>query len=171
MLGGLGLATEPASAAVHIVGPYFSPHGFVSSAVVACASSESLDVELSWSFRATAAAMLQPIHSIDSPTGMLCATSSDMATTVQFCISPPKTDMENTVVVDDYAKMDRILREERNYILQTIKKIRASGCNVLLIQKSILRDAVTDLSLHYLVRPCLRYFEWNASHPSHVVGT
>lgn len=47
----------------------------------------------------------------------------------------------------------RILKEERNYILQMIKKIRASGANVLLIQKSILRDAVTDLSLHYLVRP------------------
>ena len=46
----------------------------------------------------------------------------------------------------------RILKEERNYILQMIKKIRASGANVLLIQKSILRDAVTDLSLHYLVR-------------------
>lgn len=61
--------------------------------------------------------------------------------------------MENTVVINDYAKMDKILREERNYILQTIKKIRASGCNVLLIQKSILRDAVTDLSLHYLVCP------------------
>lgn len=55
------------------------------------------------------------------------------------------------MVVDDYSKMDRILREERNYILQTIKKIRATGCNVVLIQKSILRDAVTDLSLHYLV--------------------
>eukprot|EP00892_Ulva_mutabilis_P003722 jgi/Ulvmu1/1721/UM116_0035.1 len=71
---------------------------------------------------------------------------------IQFCISPPKTDMENTVVVNDYAKMDKILREERNYILQTIKKIKASGCNVLLIQKSILRDAVTDLSLHYLAK-------------------
>ena len=46
----------------------------------------------------------------------------------------------------------RILKEERNYILQMIKKIRASGANVLLIQKSILRDAVTDLSLHYLVQ-------------------
>ena len=33
-----------------------------------------------------------------------------------------------------------------------VKKIRASGANVLLVQKSILRDAVTDLSLHYLVR-------------------
>ena len=74
---------------------------------------------------------------------------------VQFCISPPKTDMENSVVVSDYQQMDRILKEERNYIISLIKKIKASGCNVLLIQKSILRDAVTDLSLHYLakVRP------------------
>mmetsp|Transcript_70078 Transcript_70078/g.222130 ORF Transcript_70078/g.222130 Transcript_70078/m.222130 type:complete len:268 (+) Transcript_70078:214-1017(+) len=48
--------------------------------------------------------------------------------------------------------MDRILKEERNYILSMVKKIKASGCNVLLIQKSILRDAVTDLSLHYLAK-------------------
>merc|ERR1711881_520 len=32
---------------------------------------------------------------------------------IQFCISPPKTDMENNVVVSDYAAMDRILREEK----------------------------------------------------------
>ena len=87
---------------------------------------------------------------------------------VQFCISPPKTDMENSVVVSDYQQMDRILKEERNYIISLIKKIKASGCNVLLIQKSILRDAVTDLSLHYLakVRPQnipasrLTFFSW-----------
>ena len=73
---------------------------------------------------------------------------------VQFCISPPKTDLENNVIISDYAQMDRILKEERNYILSMIKKIRASGCNVLLVQKFILRDATTDLSLHYLVRCC-----------------
>lgn len=56
------------------------------------------------------------------------------------------------MVLDSLDGICRILKEERNYILQMIKKIRASGCNVLLIQKSILRDAVTDLSLHYLVR-------------------
>jgi len=71
---------------------------------------------------------------------------------IQFCISPPKTDLENSVIVKDYTQMDRILKEERNYILQIIKKIRATGCNVLLIQKSILRDAVTDLALHYLAK-------------------
>ncbi len=50
------------------------------------------------------------------------------------------------------SQMDRVYKEERNYILNVVKKIKASGCNVLLIQKSILRDAVTDLALHYLVR-------------------
>lgn len=71
---------------------------------------------------------------------------------VQFQVSPPKSDLENSVVISDYAQMDRVLKEERNYILQLVKKIRASGANVLLIQKSILRDAVTDLSLHYLAK-------------------
>ena len=46
--------------------------------------------------------------------------------------------------------MDRILKEERKYILKLCKAIKKSGCNVLLVQKSILRDAVNDLSLHFL---------------------
>nr|ATU32524.1 TCP1-like protein [Cymbidium ensifolium] len=71
---------------------------------------------------------------------------------IQFQISPPKTDIEQSIIVSDYTQMDRILREERNYILGMVKKIKATGCNVLLIQKSILRDAVTDLSLHYLAK-------------------
>lgn len=71
---------------------------------------------------------------------------------VQFCVSPPKTDLEQNVVVSDYAAMDRVLKEERNYILQLVKKIKAAGVNVLLIQKSILRDATNDLALHYLAK-------------------
>ena len=47
--------------------------------------------------------------------------------------------MDMNVIVSDYAQMDRVLREERNYILNIVKQIKASGCNVLLIQKSILR--------------------------------
>lgn len=26
---------------------------------------------------------------------------------IQFCVSPPKTDLENNVIVSDYAQMDR----------------------------------------------------------------
>eukprot|EP00736_Rhodelphis_marinus_P008071 Rmarinus@m.13442 len=71
---------------------------------------------------------------------------------IQFCISPPKTDIENSVVVHNHEAMDRVIREERNYIVKIVKKIKASGCNVLLIQKSILRDAITDLGRHFLAK-------------------
>ncbi len=69
---------------------------------------------------------------------------------IQFQLSPPKPDMENQIVVNDYRQMDKILKEERTYLLNMCKKIKKAKCNVLLIQKSILRDAVNDLSLHFL---------------------
>lgn len=69
---------------------------------------------------------------------------------IQFCISPPKTDMDHNVIVSDYAAMDRVLKEERAYILNIVKQIKKTGCNVLLVQKSILRDAISDLAIHFL---------------------
>lgn len=71
---------------------------------------------------------------------------------VQFQLSPPKPDMENNVVVSDYRQMDKILKEERAYLLNICKKIKKAKCNVLLIQKSILRDAVNELALHFLAK-------------------
>lgn len=47
--------------------------------------------------------------------------------------------MENQVVITDYTQMDRALKEEREYLLNICKQIKKAGCNVLLIQKSILR--------------------------------
>ncbi|KDO26795.1 T-complex protein 1 subunit delta [Saprolegnia parasitica CBS 223.65] len=94
--------------------------------------------------------------------GLVFSKSSgvDMPTTIanakialiQFCLSAPKTDMENNVVINDYSAMDRILREERKFILNLCKQIKKAGVNVLLIQKSILRDATSDLSLHFLAK-------------------
>lgn len=69
---------------------------------------------------------------------------------IQFCISPPKTDMDHNIIVSDYTAMDRVLKEERQYILNIVKQIKKAGCNVLLIQKSILRDALSDLAIHFL---------------------
>lgn len=57
--------------------------------------------------------------------------------------------MDHSVVVSEYSQMDRVINEERKYILNIAKTIKASGCNVLLIQKSILRDAINDLALHF----------------------
>eukprot|EP00298_Acanthocystis_sp_HF-20_P022482 c30436_g1_i1.p1 GENE.c30436_g1_i1~~c30436_g1_i1.p1 ORF type:complete len:532 (-),score=197.32 c30436_g1_i1:73-1668(-) len=71
---------------------------------------------------------------------------------VQFCLSAPKTDIENEVIVNDHNQLDRILKEEKKYIVGLCKAIQKAGCNVLLIQKSILRDAVSDLALHFLAK-------------------
>ncbi|CAG0901483.1 unnamed protein product [Cyprideis torosa] len=71
---------------------------------------------------------------------------------IQFQISSPKTDMDNQVIVSDYTQMDRVLREERAYILNIVKAVKKAGCTLLLIQKSILRDAVSDLALHFLAK-------------------
>ncbi len=71
---------------------------------------------------------------------------------IQFCISSPKTNIDNNVVVDDYTQIDRILKQERKYIVKMVKKIAASGVNVILLQKSILRDAINDLALHFLAK-------------------
>lgn len=69
---------------------------------------------------------------------------------VQFQLSPPKPDMDNQIVVNDYRQMDKILKEERQYLLDMCKKIKKANCNVILVQKSILRDAVSELALHFL---------------------
>uniref|UniRef100_A0A914I9S8 T-complex protein 1 subunit delta n=1 Tax=Globodera rostochiensis TaxID=31243 RepID=A0A914I9S8_GLORO len=71
---------------------------------------------------------------------------------IQFQISSPKPNMENQVVISDYAQMDRALKEERNYILELCKQIKKAGCNVLLIQKSILRDAINEMALHFFAK-------------------
>lgn len=41
--------------------------------------------------------------------------------------------MDNNIVVDDYNQIDRILKQERKYIIGLVKKIVASGANILLI--------------------------------------
>lgn len=71
---------------------------------------------------------------------------------IQFQLSPPKTDMESTITISDYTAMDRALKEERMYLLKLCKQIKEAGVNVLLIQKSVLRDAVTAQSLDFLAK-------------------
>lgn len=56
------------------------------------------------------------------------------------------------MVVKDYSAMDRIMKEERKYIAAMINKIVKSGANVVLVQKSILRDATSELSEHFLAK-------------------
>eukprot|EP00758_Cryptobia_borreli_P004067 Tbor_TRINITY_DN4161_c0_g1::TRINITY_DN4161_c0_g1_i1::g.26584::m.26584/K09496/CCT4; T-complex protein 1 subunit delta len=71
---------------------------------------------------------------------------------IQFQLSPPKTNMESQITISDYTQMDRVMKDERKYLLGMCKKIKDAGVNVLLIQKSVLRDAVTAQSLDFLAK-------------------
>ncbi len=64
------------------------------------------------------------------------------------CLTVLAGQMDNTVVVNDYSQMDRVLREERDYILNMCKTIKKAGCNVVLVQKSILRSACLSVCMY-----------------------
>ena len=89
-----------------------------------------------------------PSHNAGGPTRL----QNPKIAVLQFCLSSPKTDVESQIAVSDYTQIDRILKEERKYMLELVKKISNSGANVVLIQKSILRDAVNELALHFLAK-------------------
>ena len=46
---------------------------------------------------------------------------------VQFHLSAPKTDIDNKVIINDYQQMDRLLREERKYILEVVLEVWSEG--------------------------------------------
>jgi len=71
---------------------------------------------------------------------------------IQFQLSSAKTNIDNGIQITNYQQIDRALKQESQYIYKMCKKIKDTGCNVLLIQKSILRDATNDLSLQYLAK-------------------
>ncbi|AFN82518.1 T complex protein 1 delta subunit [Encephalitozoon romaleae SJ-2008] len=69
---------------------------------------------------------------------------------IQFCLSAPKTNMDSKILINDSALMEKLIQEERRYILEMCKKIKKSGCTLLVIQKSILRESLSDLASHFL---------------------
>lgn len=64
---------------------------------------------------------------------------------IQFCFFA-KTDVDNRITGPDYAQMDRVLREEGTCILNLAKHSKETGCDVLLVQGSTLRGALSDLA-------------------------
>lgn len=69
---------------------------------------------------------------------------------LQFCISPPKPNMDSNITVTDAAQIADAVREERKHIVGIVKQLKNAKVNVVLVQKSILNEAVCDLAQHYL---------------------
>ena len=68
----------------------------------------------------------------------------------QFCLSAPKTNMDSKVVLSDPERMERVIREERTYILGLCKAVKKQGIDLLVVQKSLLREGCSDLAMHFL---------------------
>lgn len=71
---------------------------------------------------------------------------------LQFCVSPPKTNMDSKIIIDNHSLMEKIIKDEREYILNLCKKIKKSGAELIIIQKSILRDSLNELALYFLTK-------------------
>lgn len=69
---------------------------------------------------------------------------------IQFCVSPPKTDMDANIIVSDDQEINRLLEQERKITLKMCKKIAKSGVNLVLIQRQTLKTALSEMALFYL---------------------
>jgi T-complex protein 1 subunit delta len=69
---------------------------------------------------------------------------------IQFCISSPKTNLDSKIIINDYSLMEKFVKEEREYVINIIKRIRNTGANLLVIQKSIVRESCSELAMHFL---------------------
>lgn len=80
----------------------------------------------------------------------LLKTGPAKALILQFCISSPKTNLDSKIVINDYSLMEKFVREEKEYVINIIKKIKNTGATLLVIQKSLVRESCSDLALHFL---------------------
>lgn len=96
------------------------------------------------------------IEDIQLVNGLLINKQGDVASgkakalVIQFCISAPKTNLDSKVIINDHSLMEKIVREEREYVIDIIKRIRKTGANFLLIQKSIVRESCSELAQYFL---------------------
>jgi len=65
---------------------------------------------------------------------------------VQFQLSSPKPYTESNVVISDASQMEKVEQDEKAYIMAIINKLKEAEVDVLLIQKSILRDSMSKLA-------------------------
>lgn len=69
---------------------------------------------------------------------------------IQFCISSPKTDLDSRVLIKNDQFMQKLIEDEKKYILDLCKRIKDAGVELLIIQKSILRESLSSVGLHFL---------------------
>lgn len=67
-----------------------------------------------------------------------------------FSLSSPKTNMDAKIVINDESLVEKFVKEERDYLIGLVRRVRQSGANLVVIQKSMLKESCSDLAKHLL---------------------
>lgn len=71
---------------------------------------------------------------------------------LQCTLSQVKPYMDSKITVGTYEGMEEVIRQEKVYVLSLCKSIREKGIDLVVIQKSILKESLSELALHFLDR-------------------
>jgi len=78
---------------------------------------------------------------------------------VQFHFSSPKPYTESNVIISEAKEMQDVERDEKAYISAIVKKLIEAKVNVVLIQKSILRDSMNKMAQMFLNQAGIMYVD------------
>ncbi|EJW03903.1 hypothetical protein EDEG_01813 [Edhazardia aedis USNM 41457] len=71
---------------------------------------------------------------------------------LQFGISPPKPNLDYKISLTESKLVEQIPKQEREYLLNMCAKIKKSGAELVILQKSLLRESISELGQSYLTR-------------------
>jgi len=87
-------------------------------------------------------------HAGDGPTSVKNAKIG----LIQFQLSPPKTNMDPSIIAESHSALDRILKGQRNYLLDMCKKIKKKQVVMYCLYKNLYCE-MPPLISHYIILP------------------
>jgi len=69
-----------------------------------------------------------------------------------YSLFKPQTDESYRIVVSSADQIDRLLREEEMYIKRLVISLKQARIGVLLLQQSVLNEAIPPLAKHWLAK-------------------
>ncbi|KAI5165684.1 T-complex protein 1 subunit delta [Nematocida sp. AWRm78] len=70
----------------------------------------------------------------------------------QCTIGQSKPSIDAKITINNYESMEQVIREEKEHVLFLCKQIKESGIDLIILQKSIIRESLSELGLHFLER-------------------
>lgn len=70
----------------------------------------------------------------------------------QCTIGQSKPSLDAKITVNNYESMEQVIREEKAHVLSLCKQIKEKNIDLIIMQKSIIREALSELGLHFLER-------------------